>query len=126
MVNAANMKYLVDSGRSSRGKDHPKTKLTEQQVLWIRENCRPRHHELGFDAVAKKFGVTQSTVRRAFSGVNWKHFKDECSNCQAAWTLAVELERARCARLIANAGSSEDDRHRAIGEILVPSEEVKT
>lgn len=48
------------------------------------------------------------------------------AGAQAAWTLAVELERARCARLIANAGSSEDDRHRAIGEILVPSEEVKT
>lgn len=44
---------------------------------------------------------------------------------QAAWTLAVEWERARCARIMANAGSSEDDRYRAIGEILVPSEEAK-
>jgi len=69
-TNAANMLDMVEKDRQARGEQHGESKLTEVDVRQIR-----RWYDAGMTKteIAKKFGVSRSTIYRALSGVNWKH-----------------------------------------------------
>jgi hypothetical protein len=69
-TNLENKQHAVSSGLTNlKGVNHPRCKLTEQQVLEIRQ--------IGFSqtatAVSKKFNVSRITVSRILKNKNWNH-----------------------------------------------------
>ena len=60
--------YMASADKM-RGNNHPKSKLTECAVRFIREN---RGKESA-SKMAKRFGVVKGTIMHVLSGRNWKH-----------------------------------------------------
>ena len=78
-------------GGSNKGEFHGRHVLTERQVRWIRENCRPgagngqrggylhnggerrRHTDPSISAIAEELGVSRKQVRRILDRENWGH-----------------------------------------------------
>lgn len=59
------------------------TKLTEEQVIEIRRNCKPSRmgrptegRPNGYAAYAKRFGVTSRTVMNAYLGITFNHLTE--------------------------------------------------
>lgn len=50
------------------------TKLTREQVIFVRENYKPYDKEFGSAALARRFGVDASTVNRAANGHGWRDY----------------------------------------------------
>lgn len=57
-------------GKGERG---AKTKLTEEDVLYIRANYRPRNPEFSSVSLAKRFSVTHWTIEYIIHRETWKH-----------------------------------------------------
>lgn len=73
-TNKENSTDMMARGRASRmhqlrGESHGKARLTEADVLWIRQS------NWKTSDIARLFGVAYSTVHHVRSGVNWKHLK---------------------------------------------------
>lgn len=68
-----NMKDKHDRNRGNNltGISHPMAKLSEEQVLSIREEYIP--YVVHMYALAKKYGVTQMTIHKIISGKTWRH-----------------------------------------------------
>lgn len=56
--------------RQSKGRNY--TKLTREQVVFIRENYKPYDKQFGSAALSRMFGVDASTVNRAANGIGWE------------------------------------------------------
>lgn len=67
-THADNMRDAVERHRIAKGERHGKTKLTLEQVAYIRAN--PDRLKLG--RLAEMFGVSESTVSYIRSGRSWK------------------------------------------------------
>lgn len=52
------------------GMDHPRSVLTDGDVLEIRKRYRSGEKQM---SIARKFGVSQSLVSKIVSGQAWKH-----------------------------------------------------
>lgn len=66
-TNADNMADMVARGRSLKGPENPKSKLSEADVLKIRDDPRmPRE-------IADEYGVSGSTISRIKRGADWQH-----------------------------------------------------
>lgn len=77
-----NKNYAMKDRRYKSGNNHPRAKLTEDQVLYICKVYIPRHPEFGQAALSRKFGVSKSTIRFVITGENWKYVgTDEERNC---------------------------------------------
>lgn len=66
-----NMDDAVTRQRTSRGADHPKTKLTEEQASYILGNP----DGLTGSQLAGKFGVAESTISYIRNRKSWKYAK---------------------------------------------------
>lgn len=63
-------------GRHRNGlRNNGQTKLTEEQVLWIRTVYIPRHKEFGCRALAQKFAISPATISLLMSDKTWKDVK---------------------------------------------------
>jgi hypothetical protein len=60
-------------GRGAIGSKHPNAKLTEQQVLSIREEYKP--YFMPQRILAEKYGVSTSMISCIITGANWSHVK---------------------------------------------------
>lgn len=71
-----NMQDCKNKGRnhlqSYTGEDHPRARLTEEQVRIIRSEPRTYGYRI---RLAKRFGVTEYAIDQARAGKNWKHVK---------------------------------------------------
>jgi hypothetical protein len=67
--NQDNMDDMVSRERSMRGSKNAKTKLTDEEALYIRRNP----DKLTINALAAKFGIAKSTVSYIRSGRSWKY-----------------------------------------------------
>jgi len=70
-----NMKTAIMNNRikSPKGEKHGYSKLTNEQVKWIRDNYIFRHPEFGGVALTKKFGVKNAQISRIVNNKLWKH-----------------------------------------------------
>lgn len=59
--------------KPARGERSGRAILTEDLVIWIRENSKPYDKHLSRAALARKFGVSASTIRELILKNNWKH-----------------------------------------------------
>lgn len=69
-----NCTHAVNTGLSKVKslEDNSNPKMTEVQVLFCLENYKPRDRVFGARALARKFGVSKSTISLIIKGVNWK------------------------------------------------------
>lgn len=63
-----NMDEMVTRGRSLNGVRNPNTRLTEEDVVWIREQASLSNREM-----AAILGVAKATVNHARTGRNWRY-----------------------------------------------------
>lgn len=70
---AENNQHAYDAGLKKAVGNSADSKLTSEQIYWIREHYIPRNKEYGERALAKKFNVTQSTISNV---ILRKHYKD--------------------------------------------------
>ena len=68
-----NMQDMKERGRERklRGQEHARSKLTEEQVAWVRENYKPRDKQHGCRAMARKLGVYHHVISRIVNGVGY-------------------------------------------------------
>ena len=62
-----NVRDRVERGRSAKGKDNGRSKLTERQALSIYNNKKNTRTEL-----AKKYGVDRQVIRKIQIGETWR------------------------------------------------------
>ena len=69
-----NMDHAVkhDLHHPTYGADHGTTKLTNEQVEWLRSVYQPRNKEYGARALARKLGVDHTTILSLLKGKTWK------------------------------------------------------
>lgn len=60
-------------GRRAIGEKQPKSVLTDDSVRWIREHYIAGDREFGASALARRFGLHNTTVLFAATGKTWKH-----------------------------------------------------
>jgi len=70
-----NIKHAVKMNviKSKKGIDNPNSKLTKEQVKWIRENYIPRHKEVSIRALSRKFQVSEFAIQAV---INHKTYKN--------------------------------------------------
>ena len=68
-----NMKHAYDHGlKNSDGVKNGRCKLTESDVLFVRDNFRRGDKACGCAALAKRFGVVRQTISAVVNGQNWR------------------------------------------------------
>jgi DNA-binding MarR family transcriptional regulator len=55
------------------GESHPSAKLTNQQVISIRDLWNVGHRNI--KVMARHFGVSQSNIKKIVENKTWKHIK---------------------------------------------------
>jgi hypothetical protein len=67
--------HAIENGLQvpKKGEDHPSSKLTEEDVKYIKENHKPRDRKLGTRALANTLGVSHSVVSDIINNKTWKH-----------------------------------------------------
>lgn len=68
---ADNAADMVRKGRNSRGISHPRAKLSEADILSIREDHSSG--KLGTTALARKYGVCRTHIQCILRGELWSH-----------------------------------------------------
>jgi hypothetical protein len=70
---ADNNKHANENGLIPKGEKHGRSKLTEEQVKYIRENYIPYDSQFGTRALGRKFSVSQRTICIIIKNKTWKH-----------------------------------------------------
>ncbi|MBQ6298283.1 MAG: helix-turn-helix domain-containing protein [Selenomonadaceae bacterium] len=78
-TSSENQKHAVETGLHKSGEDSPEAKLTNEQILYIRENP----DGLNLKQLAEKFGVDQTAISLIQLGKTWK---------QAGGTIRGKIE----------------------------------
>lgn len=58
--------------RTAKGEKNANSKLSIDDVSYIKEKCIRRDKSFGVSALAKKYGVANQTISAVLSGQNWK------------------------------------------------------
>ena len=58
-----------------QGTNHSMSKLTEEEVRWIREHYKARDKEFGMIGLAEKFNVSHCCIKRAVKGITYQNIK---------------------------------------------------
>ena len=68
-----NNKHAYETGlKSAKGENNGYSKLTRNDVDYIRKHYVKCNREFGFAGMARKFGVDPKTVEHAYKGITWK------------------------------------------------------
>ena len=68
-----NRDRAIRNGLMKHGEQYEHSKLTEDDVKYIRQNYIPKHPEFGGVALSKKFGVLSPQISRIVNNTRWKH-----------------------------------------------------
>lgn len=68
-----NQQHAFDIGIKPQGENHPKSKLTNEQVKLIRKMYKPNERGYGIKELSKKFNVSPSTIRQILVGLTYKN-----------------------------------------------------
>ena len=85
--NSKNIKYMYECGRGSdlKGENNGWAKLTDDKVrkihnLFIKGRIQEYKQWRITEPIAKKFGVSNSTIKQIINGKRWKHIYEEFHN----------------------------------------------
>jgi hypothetical protein len=73
VTNQQNRTHAIENGLHAKGTDIPNSKLSKDDVLWIRQNYIKSHRKFGGNALALKFNVSGSCILQVVRNKNWKH-----------------------------------------------------
>jgi hypothetical protein len=79
VTNQENRNHAVLNGLHPVGEDGYKSKLTESDVKYIRENYIPNHPQFSGVALCKKFGVSNTIISKIVNNKKWKHLSSRHS-----------------------------------------------
>lgn len=68
---SSNIKHSFANNLSDKGEIHYNSKLTQEDVDFIRKNYKPRDKEFSGVALAKRFGVTHQLISAIISNKTW-------------------------------------------------------
>jgi hypothetical protein len=71
VLQAENQRQRVDNGTSTYGERHSNSKLTEQDVIYIR-TCGKRVADL-----VREFGISQPSIVQARNGTRWAYLNEK-------------------------------------------------
>ena len=71
-----NEAHKLSHGRRVIGEKQPKAVLTDETVRWIRKHYKSGDREFGASALARRFGLHNTTVLFAATGKTWRHVHD--------------------------------------------------
>jgi hypothetical protein len=57
-----NNEHAFDIGLKKSGEEHHYAKLTDEQVMYIRNNYKPHSNEYGREALVNRFGVSKQYI----------------------------------------------------------------
>lgn len=81
---ADNMRDMYERGRrvaySAPGERNPFAKLTDQNVIEIKRLYVRGSKEFGLSNLAKRFGVSTTSVHKIINGQSWSHVSAEAGN----------------------------------------------
>lgn len=66
-----NIQDRIDAGRSAKGEDNGRARLTEAKVIEMRGDTRPHYQ------YAKKYGVDVTTISLARRGITWAFLNEK-------------------------------------------------
>lgn len=67
-----NLKHAYNTKlRSAKGENNGNSKLTAENVQYIRTHYIKSNREFGFAALGRKFGVDAKTIEHAYKGITW-------------------------------------------------------
>lgn len=72
---SGNQYHAFENGLKPRGEKHPRAKLTNDDVVYIRSTYCKNKTGFGIHALAKKFGVCDATIRQIIVGRTYKHIE---------------------------------------------------
>lgn len=74
VTRSENMQHAYDHGlkKAPSGTKNGRSKLTEEDVSFIRNHYIPGDEVYGAKALSEKFGVARQTISAVFCGQNWK------------------------------------------------------
>lgn len=75
-THSENVKHSYKMGliKPNRGSENVQSKLSEEDVIYIRKNYIPRDKEFNAQSLAEKFGVATSTIYRVVNNECYKNF----------------------------------------------------
>ncbi len=76
-TNNDNMKTAIKNNRIKKGQECYNSKLTNEQIEFIRKNYIARHPEFGTRAFGRKFNVSNSLISRIIKNKRWSHINPE-------------------------------------------------
>lgn len=76
-TNGENQLHAFKNGLQKGNFSHHNSKLTPEQVLYIKENCVVGSKKYGVQTLAKKFGVCPTTVKQIILGKSYRYFDKE-------------------------------------------------
>ena len=74
-TDSENKKHAFKNGLMKVGVEHHGSKLTTEQVCYIRENYKPYNNEFGASALARKYNVHLSTILDIIHRISYKDIK---------------------------------------------------
>lgn len=63
-THSENLKHAYKNGLKKKGEEHKQAKLSENDVVFIRENYKPNHEQYGAKSLSILFGVSKATISR--------------------------------------------------------------
>jgi hypothetical protein len=66
-----NIDHAISNNLYGKGSQKWNSKLTENDVKWIRENYIPKHPEFSGKSLSKKFNVSQPTIHKIIHNKTW-------------------------------------------------------
>jgi hypothetical protein len=57
----------------THGEYNGNSKLKENDIIWIKNNCIPGDKKLGYRPLSKLFNTTKSNIKFIFNNKTWKH-----------------------------------------------------
>lgn len=72
-----NMKenYISGGAKPAKGEKQHLSKLTDEDILFIRNNYIPRDKKFGMRGLSRKFNVSYGTIYPLIHNKTWKHIK---------------------------------------------------
>ena len=73
VTHSENMDRAKNNGLYLTGIKHHSTKLTEEEVIWIKNNYINRDKEFGCTPLSRKFNVTRGCINGIIHNKNWSY-----------------------------------------------------
>ena len=73
VTHSANLIHAYENKLKKTGEEHQQSKLTNADVLFIRQNYKPGHSVFGAKPLAERFGVSKPTISTIARNIKRKH-----------------------------------------------------